>query len=84
MHYSAFWNMKPPWYLQGRLLQRSKEIVAAFSRHGAGWLIGRLGLERALPLERGWLGHAARESPYSRPEHVRLALADLGVVFESA
>lgn len=81
MYYSAFWDMKPPWYLHGRLLQRSKEIVAAFSRHGAGWLIGRLGLERALPLERGWLGHAARESPYSRPEHVRLALADLGVVF---
>lgn len=73
--------MKPPWYLQGRLLQRSQEIVAAFTRHGAGWLIGRLGFDRALPLERGLLGHAARESPYSRPEHVRLALADLGVVF---
>lgn len=73
--------MKPPWYLQGRLLQRSKEIVTAFTRHGAGWLIGRLGFDRALPLERGWLGHAARAKPYSRPEHVRLALASLGVVF---
>lgn len=73
--------MKPPWYLQGRLLQRSREIVAAFSRHGAGWLIDRLGLASVLPLERGWLGHVARESAYSRPEHVRLALSDLGVVF---
>jgi ubiquinone biosynthesis protein len=73
--------MKPPWYLQRSLLLRSKEIVAAFSRHGAGWLIGRLGLEKALPLERGWLGPAARKSPYSRPEHVRLAMANLGVVF---
>ena len=34
-----------------------------------------------VPFQRGWLGHERRDSPYTRPEHVRLALEELGTTF---
>jgi ubiquinone biosynthesis protein len=62
-------------------LKRYREIASALSRHGLGYLVGVFGLERFVPFQRGLLGHARREEPYTRPEHVRLALEDLGATF---
>ena len=64
-----------------QLLQRSREIASALTRHGLGWLVVRVGLGGLLPFERGWLGHPVRETPYTRPEHLRMALSELGGAF---
>ena len=46
-----------------------------------GYLVGILGLEGRVPFERGLLGHDRRDAPYTRPEHLRLALEELGAAF---
>lgn len=69
----------------GRLVsnhrERYREIAETLSRHGMGYLVGVLGLERQVPFHRGLLGHERREEPYTQPEHVRLALEQLGATF---
>lgn len=62
-------------------LNRYREIATILARHGLGWLLPELGLDRLVPFHRGWLGHPQREEPYTRPEHFRMAFEDLGVVF---
>lgn len=61
--------------------RRFRQIASAASRHGLGYLAGPVGLGRLVRFERGWFGHDRRERPYTRPEHVRLALEDLGATF---
>jgi ubiquinone biosynthesis protein len=66
---------------QGARLTRRRrlaQVASVFSRHGVGYLLVRLGVEGLLPLHRGLLGHATREAPYTRPDHLRLALEELG------
>lgn len=46
-----------------------------------GYLVAVLGLTRVIPFERGLLGHERRAQPYTQPEHVRLALEELGTTF---
>lgn len=58
--------------------RRVREVAAVLSRHGAGYLLVRLGLEELLPLHKGRLGHAARNAAYTRPDHLRLAFEELG------
>ena len=60
---------------------RSREIARILARHGLGYLAGVIGVERFLPFHKGLLGHARRAAPYTRPEHLRLALEELGVAF---
>lgn len=60
---------------------RSRQIAEALARHGLGYMLGALGLERYVPFHRGLLGHAPRETPYTPPEHVRLAVEELGATF---
>ena len=64
-----------------RRLDRYREVAETMSRHGMGYLIGVLGLERLVPFHRGLLGHERRNEPYTQPEHVRLALEQLGATF---
>ncbi len=61
--------------------ERYKEIAAILSRHGMGYLVGILGLEHRVPFQRDLLGHERRGAPYTRPEHLRLALEELGATF---
>ncbi len=61
--------------------QRYREIAETLSRHGMGYLVGIAGLERYVPFHRGLLGHEPQAEPYTRPEHVRLALEQLGATF---
>lgn len=60
---------------------RYRQITGALGRHGLGFLVSLLGLDRFVPLHRGVLGYTRRAQPYSRPERVRLTLEDLGATF---
>ena len=62
-------------------LSRSRQIADVLARHGLGYLVGVLGLERFIPFHRGLLGHPRRSEPYTRPEHLRMALEELGATF---
>jgi ubiquinone biosynthesis protein len=60
---------------------RYRQIGAVLRRHGLGVLAGVLGLGGWVPFHRGALGHAPQEDPYTNPEHVRVALEELGPTF---
>ncbi|MCI0527960.1 MAG: AarF/UbiB family protein, partial [Nitrospira sp.] len=66
---------------QTRHLRRYREIVGILARHGLGWLVVQLGLGDLIPFHRGLLGHTRRQEPYTQPEHIRIALEDLGTTF---
>lgn len=57
---------------------RLKQIVSVLTRHGLGYLPERFGLGHLLPFQHGLLGHTARDEPYTRADHLRLALEELG------
>ena len=61
--------------------QRLGQIAATMARHGFGFVVVQLGLGRLVPFERGWFGHARRAAPYTRPEHLRLMVEELGTTF---
>ncbi|MGW4018313.1 MULTISPECIES: AarF/ABC1/UbiB kinase family protein [Rhodococcus] len=61
--------------------ERYRQIAETLSRHGLGFLTGAAGLQRWVPFHHGLLGHDRREQPYSSPEHLRLALEQLGPTF---
>ena len=61
--------------------RRLRQIGSAAARHGLGYLVGPTGAGRLIPFQRGWLGHDRRRVQYSRPEHLRLALEELGTTF---
>lgn len=62
-------------------IERYRQIANALARHGLGYLVGVLGLDRFVPFHWGLLGHPKRAAPYTRPEHVRMALEDMGAAF---
>lgn len=66
---------------QIRHLRRYREIVGTLVRHGLAWLVVQLGLGDLIPFHRGLLGHTQRQEPYTPPEHVRMALEELGTTF---
>ena len=61
--------------------ERYRQIAETLARHGFGFFIGVAGLQRWVPLHHGLLGHERREQPYSNPDHLRLALEQLGPSF---
>jgi ubiquinone biosynthesis protein len=65
----------------GGHVERYRQIAEILAVHGLGFLIGEAGLQRWVPLHHGLLGHEAREQPYTSPEHLRLALEQLGPTF---
>lgn len=62
-------------------LARYRRIADTLRRHGLGYLAGVLGVDRWIPFHRGALGHERRDQPYLTPEHLRLALEELGPTF---
>lgn len=64
-----------------RHLSRYRQIAATLTRHGLGWVALDLGLGALIPFHKGLLGHPQRDEPYTRPEHFRMVLEELGVVF---
>ena len=70
----------PTKYLN-RHFQRYRQIADVLSRHGLGFVVGVVGLSRWVPLHHGVLGHQRRQEPYTSPEHLRLAIEELGPTF---
>jgi ubiquinone biosynthesis protein len=64
-----------------RHLERYRQIADVLSRHGLGFVVGVVGLSRWVPFHRGVLGHERRQEPYTTPEHLRLAIEELGPTF---
>ncbi len=61
--------------------RRLRQIVSTMARHGFGFFVVQLGLQQLIPFQRGWLGHPRRRQPYTRPEHLLLAIEELGTTF---
>lgn len=59
---------------------RYRTIVETLSVHGFGFAVGATGLTRRFPFRRGLPGHDAGRA-YTQPEHLRLALEELGATF---
>ena len=64
-----------------RHLERYRQIAEVLSRHGLGFVVGVAGLSRWVPFHHGVLGHKRRQEPYTTPEHLRLAIEELGPTF---
>lgn len=62
-------------------LGRYRQIASTAARHGLGFLVSEFGLGWMVPFHWGLLGHPRRELPYTRPEHVRMFLEELGTTF---
>jgi ubiquinone biosynthesis protein len=56
-------------------LARYREIAEALTRHGLGFLVDVIGLERFIPFRK------RRENLTSTPEHLRMMLEELGITF---
>ena len=56
-------------------LARYREIAEALTRHGLGYLVDVIGLERFIPFRQ------RRENAMSTPEHLRMMLEELGITF---
>lgn len=63
------------------LRTRASQIALILTRHGLGYLVSILGLQQFVPFRKGWFKRSHRDHPYSRPEHVRMALEELGPTF---
>ena len=71
--------MLPKLLGNGTHLKRSRELAEVFARHGLGYLASILGLEKFLSFHRGLLGRGTE--PITRPEHLRMALEEMGATF---
>lgn len=58
---------------------RSKQIAEILARHGMGYFLSILGLERFIPFRHGL--QSPHLTPVTRPEHLRMALEELGATF---
>lgn len=61
--------------------RRYRQLANILVRHGLGYFVGQFGLESVVPFHRGWFGHTPRDIPYTRPEHLRMALEEMGTVW---
>ena len=59
--------------------RRMLTLAGVAFRHSFGYLLGLAHLDRFVPFHHGRFGHARRAARYTRPEHVRLAVEELGV-----
>jgi ubiquinone biosynthesis protein len=57
---------------------RYRQIAQVLTRHGMGYLVGVSGLQRWAPHPRGLPSQPADVAPSAKPEHLRLALEELG------
>ncbi|MGG5254442.1 ABC1 kinase family protein [Neobacillus sp. SM06] len=61
--------------------KRYREIVKILIKHGFGFLLVKLGLDRLFPFHQGSFGHRVQEAPYTEPQHLRAAFEELGTTF---
>jgi ubiquinone biosynthesis protein len=60
---------------------RTREIAEVLARHGLAYLVGVIGLERLVPFRQGFFRQAHKAPRSTPPEHVRIALEELGATF---
>ncbi|WP_307806922.1 AarF/ABC1/UbiB kinase family protein [Naasia sp. SYSU D00057] len=60
---------------------RYRQIAQVLARHSLGFLLAVSGLDQRFPRLTRWEGQRAGERPYTDPEHLRLALEELGPTF---
>ena len=61
-------------------LNRSAEISGVLARHGLDYLAGTLGLEQFAPTKK-LLAQVNHKSGLTQPEHLRMALEEMGTTF---
>ncbi len=61
--------------------KRYREILTILVKHGFGFLVVKLGLNRLIPFHRGFFGHQIQDIPYTQPHHLRAAFEELGTTF---
>lgn len=61
--------------------RRLREVTETLSRHGLAFLVTDAAHPAWPPFHRGLLGHPRRSEPYTRADHLRLALEELGPTF---
>ena len=62
-------------------LNRYRQVAEVLIRHGLRYLVSAFGLERFVPFQRGVAGFPHHAKRSTRPEHVRMALEELGATF---
>lgn len=61
--------------------RRYRHIIGTLARHGVGYTLASMGFPGLIPFHRGFLGHKPQELPYTSPQHLRMALEELGPAF---
>lgn len=61
--------------------ERYRQILTVLLKHGFGYFLLELGLGWLIPFHKGVMGHEEKEHPYTKPEHLRMALEELGTAF---
>lgn len=62
-------------------LHRYRQIAETLVKHGFGFLLSTLGLDRFLPFQQEWLGKSEDALALTPPQHIRVALEELGPTF---
>ncbi|MBS1789264.1 MAG: phosphotransferase [Acidobacteria bacterium] len=62
-------------------LHRYRQIAETLVKHGFGFLLGILGLDRFVPFQRESSGVASNNQSLTPPQHIRCALEELGATF---
>ena len=62
-------------------LSRYRQIAETLAKHGFGFLLSLLGLDRFLPIHRESFGETSNNQSLTPPQHIRLALEELGPAF---
>ena len=62
-------------------MRRYRQIARVLARHGLGYMAGILGLERFLPLRQAIPSRTHAINSHTPPEHLRMALEELGTTF---
>jgi ubiquinone biosynthesis protein len=61
-------------------LDRSRQLSGVLARHGLDYLAGAVGLERFAVTQK-LFGHANNQAAFTQPEHLRMALEEMGTTF---
>ncbi len=62
-------------------LHRYRQIAETLAKHGFGFLLSLLGLDRFLPFHLEFSGQASGNSTLTPPQHIRGAMEELGTTF---
>ncbi|HQR32555.1 MAG TPA: AarF/UbiB family protein [Blastocatellia bacterium] len=62
-------------------LSRYRQIAETLAKHGFGFLLSLLGLDRFLPIHRESFGETSNNQSLTPPQHIRLAMEELGPAF---